>query len=123
MDSPTGSQLKIVSSSLLHIADRSFYLGPFANQRDLDAGADMRGRYPPEERTQFLEMLLNEHDTPAKTYVSSARQQLEDLWPKWIAGKYGDVDTESDAGQASGEQPKTVAGRGSSARCNTPPGE
>ena len=60
--SPNGAELKIVSPQLLHIADRSFYLGPFANQRDLDAGADSTGRHPVALRVQFLDELLNDHD-------------------------------------------------------------
>lgn len=120
--SPNDGELKIVSSKLLHIADRSFYLGPFANQRDLDAGADTTGRHPAEHRSAFLIQLLNDHDTPAKGLVSSARQQLETLWPQWVRGRYGTEDTESDAEHSLGAHGLTGSAQNSSSgRCATPP--
>jgi hypothetical protein len=122
LDSPDGSELKIISSQLLHIADRSFYLGPFANQRELDAGADSTGRHPADRRIHFLNEMLSDHDAPAKGTVASARQQLETHWLKYLAAKHRDLGTDSEDGEASPDGEKaSKAPAASSGRCATPP--
>ena len=117
--SPNGAELKIVSPQLLHIADRSFYLGPFANQRDLDAGADSTGRHPVALRVHVLDELLNDHDAPAKGQVASARQQLETLWQLWITDQHG-VESDQEPSGGDGKGSKRPASL-SSGRCSTPP--
>jgi len=96
-------------------------LAPFANQTDLDAGADSTGRHPADERVRFLNDLLNDHDAPAKGTVASARQQLESLWQLWIDGQHG-KDTESDSEPSGGTGPvRNCPVSISSGRCSTPP--
>ncbi len=52
-------------------------MGPFANQRDLDAASNATGRHTAEKCVIYLAELPRDHDTPTKAMVVSAGQQLE----------------------------------------------
>lgn len=74
---PDGSELLLVSSSLLHIFDQTMYMLPFATRTDLfDAlkKADVRAT----DLNAFLDTLLAEHN------VLAARPQLRTLWTGYL---------------------------------------
>ena len=112
---PEGQPFKIISPEFLHIADRSFFLLPFAVQTDLETAA--KPIWSADDRNNWLAGLRDEHSQPAKNGILSARDQLVKAWNVWIAEQYGD-----DEGGGGGGGGGAVGGSGDSggARCTTP---
>jgi len=77
-----GTEFSFLSANLLHIADRTMSMLPFATKTDL-VEALKRADCKLSEVEEFLNMLNAEHNTPA------ARTQLKTLWTKYIEGRYG----------------------------------
>lgn len=62
--------------------DKVLWMLPFATNTDLNEAAK-KADISHESRNGFLQKLLNEHS------ISGARQQLKELWGKWIETNYG----------------------------------
>jgi len=91
--------MPFLSEKTLHIVDRVLWLLPFATNTDLNEAA-MKADISHDSRNGFLQKLLGEHS------IMGARQQLKELWGKWIEQNYGAAGPES-TGRGYGAEAKT----------------
>jgi hypothetical protein len=90
--------MPFLSEKTLHIVDRVLWMLPFATNTDLnDAAKKADVRH--ESRNGFIQKLLGEHS------IIGARQQLKELWGKWVETKYSSAGPES-AGRGYGAEAK-----------------
>ncbi len=98
-DRPDGTKMPFLSEKTLHIVDRVLWLLPFATNTDLNEVA-MKADISHDSRNGFLQKLLGEHS------IIGARQQLKELWGKWIEKNYGAAGPES-TGRGYGAEAET----------------
>jgi hypothetical protein len=91
--------MPFLSEKTLHIVDRVLWLLPFATNTDLNEAA-MKADISHDSRNGFLQKLLGEHS------IMGARQQLKELWGKWIEKNYGAAGPES-TGRGYGAEAET----------------
>ncbi len=103
--------MPFLSEKTLHIVDRVLWMLPFATNTDLNEAADSDISH--ESRNGFLQKLLDEHS------ISGGRQQLKELWGKWIETNYGAAGPES-TGRGYGAEEETPVDSGDELRTKRP---
>jgi hypothetical protein len=99
--------MPFLSEKTLHIVDKVLWMLPFATNTDLNEAAK-KADISHESRNGFLQKLLDEHS------ISGARQQLKELWGKWIETNYGAAGPES-TGRGYGVEAETPEDSGDEA--------
>jgi hypothetical protein len=98
-DSPGGTKMLFFSEKTLHIEHRVLWMLPFATNTDLNEAA-MEVDVSHDSRNGFFQKLLGEHS------FIGARQELKELWGKWIETNYGAAGPES-TGRGYGAESET----------------
>jgi hypothetical protein len=106
-DRPDGTKMPFLSEKTLHIVDRVLWMQPFATNSDLNEAAT-KADISHESRNGFLQKRLDEHS------ISGGRQQLKELWGKWIEKNYGAAGPES-TGRGYGAEAETPEDSGDGA--------
>jgi hypothetical protein len=71
-----------LSEKTVRIVDRVLWMLPFATNADLNEAAK-KADVSHESRDGFLQKLWRKHS------IIGARQQLKELWGKWVETNYG----------------------------------